>query len=73
MYLEQTIALIQHKVLQELERLNETDVEVAGGDVALLTRNQKLALDYRERCRRVLEKTLEAISQDDILDPGEDQ
>ncbi|KAM4066837.1 hypothetical protein HRG_000855 [Hirsutella rhossiliensis] len=73
-YLEQTIALIQHKVLQELERLNETDVEVAGGHVDLLTRNQKLALDYRERCRRVLESTLEAISQDEILiDSGEDQ
>lgn len=71
-YLEQTVALIQHKVLQELERLNETDVEVAEGHLHLLTRNQKLALDYRERCRQVLENTLEAISQDDILDDGDE-
>ncbi|KJZ77280.1 hypothetical protein HIM_03601 [Hirsutella minnesotensis 3608] len=74
LYLEQTIALIQHKVLQELERLNETDVEIVGGDIDLLTRNQKLALDYRERCRRVLEGTLETMSQDDIFtDSGDDQ
>ncbi|PHH78278.1 hypothetical protein CDD83_4000 [Cordyceps sp. RAO-2017] len=66
MYLEQTMALIQHKVLQELERLNETDVELVGGNADLLSRNQKLALDYRERCRRVLENTLESMSQDEL-------
>lgn len=59
--LEQTMAIIQHKVLQELERLNETDVEMTEGDEADLTRNQRLALDYRERCRLVLENTLESI------------
>ncbi|POR32960.1 Protein-lysine N-methyltransferase EFM1 [Tolypocladium paradoxum] len=67
LYLEQTVAVIQHKVLQELERLNETDVEVVGGDLDLLTRNQRLALDYRERCRQVLENTLGAMSQDEVL------
>ncbi|KAL7920417.1 hypothetical protein ACQKWADRAFT_160168 [Trichoderma austrokoningii] len=63
-FLEQTVAIIQHKVLQELERLNETDMEVVGDDVELLSPNQRLALDYRERCRRVLESTL-ATMQDD--------
>lgn len=67
LYLEQTVAVIQHKVLQELERLDETDVEVVGGDADLLTGNQRLALDYRERCRQVLENTLGAMSQDEIL------
>lgn len=67
MFLEQTVAVIQHKVLQELERLNETDVEIVGGDADLLSRNQRLALDYRDRCRSVLEGTLEAISEDEIL------
>ena len=58
-FLEHTAAIIQGKVWQELERLDETEVEVVGdGD---LTRNQKLALDYRLRCRRVLEGTLQAM------------
>ncbi|ODA83883.1 hypothetical protein RJ55_02399 [Drechmeria coniospora] len=65
--LEQTAAVIQHKVLQELERLDETDVEIVGGDVDLLTANQRLALDYRDRCRKVLESTLEAIGRDEML------
>lgn len=64
-YLQQAAAIIQHKVWHELERLNETDVEVVGGD---LTPNQKLALDYRERCRRVLENTLEAMDLDGLFD-----
>ncbi|KAK2595417.1 hypothetical protein QQS21_006891 [Conoideocrella luteorostrata] len=68
MYLEQTVAIIQHKVLQELERLDETDVEVVGGDMEELTRNQRLALDYRARCRKVLEGVLEGMSGDDIFD-----
>ncbi|KHN97731.1 uncharacterized protein MAM_04120 [Metarhizium album ARSEF 1941] len=68
LYLQQTVAIIQHKVLQELERLNETDVEVADADEPDLTRNQRLALDYRGRCRRVLEGVLESMSGDDILD-----
>lgn len=66
-YLEQTIAIIQHKVLQELERLNETDMEVVGEDVEFLSRNQKLALNYREYCRHVLEETLGAMSDDEML------
>lgn len=57
-HLEQTVAVIQHKVMQELERLSETDFEV-DGDGSDLTRNQKLALEYRARCRAVLESTLE--------------
>ncbi|EHK47093.1 hypothetical protein TRIATDRAFT_298882 [Trichoderma atroviride IMI 206040] len=66
-YLEQTVAIIQHKVLQELERLNETDMEVVGDDVDLLSPNQRLALEYRERCRRVLEKTLGTMGEDEML------
>lgn len=73
MYLQQTVAIIQHKVLQELERLNETDVEVDEGDVDALTANQKLALDYRERCRMVLENTLESMAQDDGIFDDDDE
>ncbi|KAI8662940.1 hypothetical protein LRP88_07143 [Fusarium phalaenopsidis] len=65
MFLQQTAAIIQHKVMQELERLLETDVEVVGGGD--LTRNQQLALDYRARCRRVLENTLEAMNADELF------
>ncbi|KAI9155417.1 Ribosomal lysine N-methyltransferase set10 [Paramyrothecium foliicola] len=65
-YLEQTVAIVQHKVFRELERLNETDVEVAGAGE--LDKNQKLALEYRERCRQVLESTLEAIDSDDFFE-----
>ncbi|KAI1055907.1 hypothetical protein LB506_009314 [Fusarium annulatum] len=68
MFLQQTAAIIQHKVMQELERLLETDVEVVGGGD--LTRNQQLALDYRARCRRVLENTLEAMNMEELF--GED-
>lgn len=66
-FLEQTVAIIQHKVLQELERLNETDMEVVGEDAQLLSPNQRLALEYRERCRHVLENTLAAIGEDDVM------
>lgn len=67
-FLEQTVAIIQHKVLQELERLEETDVEVVEGDEDGLTARQRLALEYRKRCRLVLENTLEAMDDgDDIL------
>jgi len=69
MFMQQTAAIIQHKVMQELERLLETDVEVvSGGD---LTRNQQLVLDYRARCRRVLENTLEAMNMEELF--GEDE
>lgn len=60
-FVEQTAAVIQHKVLQELERLDETEVEVAEEDRERLTGNQRLALEYRGRCRAVLESTLEAM------------
>jgi hypothetical protein len=66
-FLEQTVAIIQHKVLQELERLNETDMEVVGEDAELLSPNQRLALDYRERCRQVLENTLGAMGEDEMM------
>lgn len=65
LYLQQTAAVIQHKVMQELERLEETSFEVVGGGG--LTRGQGLALEYRARCRRVLENTLEAISTDETF------
>ncbi|KAM5350466.1 hypothetical protein ACJ41O_006971 [Fusarium nematophilum] len=67
-YVQQTAAIIQNKVLRDLERLQETDVEVVSGD---LTRNQKLALDYRARCRQVLENTLEAMDMEGLT--GEDE
>ncbi|RFU74389.1 hypothetical protein TARUN_7864 [Trichoderma arundinaceum] len=66
-FLEQTVAIIQHKVLQELERLNETDMEVVGEDAELLSPNQRLALEYRERCRQVLENTLGAMGDDEMM------
>lgn len=60
----QTASIIQHKVLQELERLDQTDVEIVGGGD--LTENQKLALDYRARCRLILETTLVATDMDGL-------
>ncbi|KAG6006763.1 hypothetical protein E4U21_006748 [Claviceps maximensis] len=71
-FLQQTIAIIQHQLLHELERLNETDVELVAGQAADLTSNQRLALDYRDRCRRVLEGVLEAMNRDaDVFDDDE--
>lgn len=61
-YVEQTMAVIQNKVFQELERLDETEVEVEEDDWERLTANQRLALEYRRRCRLVLENTLEAMT-----------
>ncbi|PTB63014.1 SET domain-containing protein [Trichoderma citrinoviride] len=72
-FLEQTVAIIQHKVLQELERLNETDMEVVGEDAALLSPNQRLALEYRERCRMVLENTLTAMGEDEFMQDDDDE
>ena len=57
--LQQTVAVIQHKMLQELERLEETE----RGQSAT-TRNGTLALDYRRRCRDVLEAVLTAMTED---------
>ncbi|OAA78049.1 SET domain protein [Akanthomyces lecanii RCEF 1005] len=66
-YFAQTAAIIQNKVIQELERLNETDVEVDDDERARLTPCQKLALEYRDRCRVVLESTLEMMNNDKTL------
>lgn len=71
-FLEQTVAIIQHKLLQELERLNETDMEVVGEDEALLSPNQRLALEYRERCRQVLENSLSAMGEDEMMQYNEE-
>jgi hypothetical protein len=61
-FVEQTVGIIQNKLLQELERLDETDVEVPEGEEENLTANQRLALEYRKRCRMVLEQTLENLT-----------
>ncbi|KAJ6789149.1 hypothetical protein PWT90_01542 [Aphanocladium album] len=66
-YFAQTAAIIQNKVMQELERLNETDVEVDEEDRARLTPYQTLALQYRDSCRVVLESTLEMMNNDETL------
>lgn len=66
-YFAQTAAVIQNKVMQELERLAETDVEVDDDERARLTPCQKLALGYRDRCRAVLESTLEMMNNDETL------
>lgn len=55
------IATVQNKALQELEKLNQSEVEVDEGQVADLTRCQALAVGYRRRCREVLEAVLEGI------------
>lgn len=55
------IATVQHKALQELEKLDESEIEVDEGQVAELTRCQALAVGYRRRCREVLEAVLEGI------------
>ena len=52
---------MQHKALQELEKLDESEIEVDEGQVAELTRCQALAVGYRRRCREVLEAVLEGI------------
>ena len=64
-FLQQTAAIIQHKVMQELERLDETDVEITGEGE--LTKNQQLALAYRAQCRNILENTLEAMESDGLF------
>ncbi|KAG5912931.1 hypothetical protein E4U42_001702 [Claviceps africana] len=66
-YLQQTLAIIQHQLLHELDRLTDTDVELVAGHATDLTPNQRLALDYRDRCKRVLVAVLEAMSEDHYL------
>jgi protein-histidine N-methyltransferase len=65
--LEQTVAIIYNKVLQELERLDETEFEV---ETEGLSRNQQTALQYRRQCRKVLENVLESITED--IPPDDD-
>lgn len=62
--LEQLAGTIQGKLIQELEKLNEDDVEVEEEDIPRLCEQQVLALQYRERCRAVLEAALTAIDED---------
>lgn len=57
--LERVMALIQAKAAQELEKLEETHFEIEG--VEGVTRNQRLAYEYRTRCMKVLVNVLESI------------
>ncbi|KAH6695710.1 SET domain-containing protein [Plectosphaerella plurivora] len=59
--LEQTIAIVQHKALQELEKLEQSDFEVEEDQEEDLTWNQRMAWEYRAQCRRVLESVLESL------------
>ncbi|KXH46081.1 SET domain-containing protein [Colletotrichum salicis] len=58
----QTIGIIQHKVLQELERLDQSEFEM---EEAEATRNQIMAYRYRRQCRKVLENVLESMEMPD--------
>ncbi|KAK1658256.1 SET domain-containing protein [Colletotrichum godetiae] len=58
----QTIGIIQHKVLQELERLDQSDFEM---EEAEATRNQIMAYRYRRQCRKILENVLESMEMPD--------
>ena len=68
--LEQTVAIVQHKTLQELERLEETEFEVDGACEEDLTREQRLALVYRRQCKRVLHGVLASIEEFGYEDGG---
>jgi hypothetical protein len=61
---EQTKAIIGNKVMLELERLDETEVEVDAETGSRLDQNQRLAIQYRSQCRKVLEAVLEAMTED---------
>ncbi|OHE94975.1 SET domain-containing protein [Colletotrichum orchidophilum] len=58
----QTIGIIQNKVLQELERLDQSEFEM---DESEATRNQLMAYHYRRQCRKVLENVLESMEMPD--------
>ncbi|KOS19354.1 Ribosomal N-lysine methyltransferase set10 [Escovopsis weberi] len=65
--LEQAAAVIQHKLLQELERLDETEVWVTGDEASRsLSPRARLALEYRRSCRQVLEGCLERMEMDGL-------
>ncbi|KKA30936.1 hypothetical protein TD95_004336 [Thielaviopsis punctulata] len=66
-----TMAVIQNQALRDLEALEETDVEVHEEDVPNLTKCQQLALEYRGRCRKVLEAVLEAMDVSPVEDEEE--
>lgn len=61
----QTIGIIQHKVLQELERLDQSEFEMEEDEA---TRNQIMAYRYRRQCRKVLENVLESMEMPDEAD-----
>ncbi|KAF9878195.1 set domain protein [Colletotrichum karsti] len=56
--LEQTVAIIQHKVFQELERLDQSEFELEESEA---TRDQLMACQYRRQCRKVLMNVLESM------------
>lgn len=61
--LNAAVATVQQKALQELEKLDESEVEVDEGQEAELTACQRLAVGYRRRCREVLEGVMESIEE----------
>ncbi|KAL2110779.1 hypothetical protein VUR80DRAFT_708 [Thermomyces stellatus] len=62
------VATVQQKALQELEKLDESEVEVDEEQEAELTVFQRLAVEYRRRCREVLEGVMESIEKS-VEDP----
>ncbi|KAM0335018.1 hypothetical protein ACHAQA_000052 [Verticillium albo-atrum] len=57
--LEQTMAIIQAKAMQELEKLEQSDFELDEDMEA--TRNQRMVYQYRTQCRQVLINVLESV------------
>lgn len=62
------VATVQQKALQELEKLDESEVEVDEEQEAELTVFQRLAVGYRRQCREVLEGVMESIAKS-VEDP----
>ncbi|WYZ43336.1 hypothetical protein EsH8_VI_001035 [Colletotrichum jinshuiense] len=58
----QTIGIIQNKVFQELERLDQSEFELEESEA---TRNQLMAYHYRRQCRKVLMNVLESMEMPD--------
>lgn len=61
---QRCVLTLQAKLGTELELLENADEHVAD-DGQPLTRNRQLALDYRSRCRNVLEAVMESIGDED--------
>ncbi|KAF3353332.1 hypothetical protein VDGD_03779 [Verticillium dahliae] len=57
--LEQTMAIIQAKAMQELEKLEQSDFELDKDTNA--TRIQRMVYQYRTQCRQVLINVLESV------------